>query len=104
MNALVSSESAVRLSAEGFRVYRHILVPPNDGGISLGQLAIGAAALAKGTVTSLPQASELHTAVAVAGPRPDQSSPRIARTTRSEIGLNSAAHRPWIAPHARQEG
>ena len=27
-------------SAEGFRVYRHVLVPPNDGGISLGQLAI----------------------------------------------------------------
>jgi hydrogenase maturation protein HypF len=101
MNALVSTESAARLSAEGFRVYRHVLVPPNDGGISLGQLAIGAAALAAGTVTSLPQASELHTPVAVAGPRPGQVSPRTART---EIDLNSAARRPWAAPRARQEG
>jgi hydrogenase maturation protein HypF len=45
MNALVATESAARLSAHGFRVYRHVLVPPNDGGICLGQLAIGAAAL-----------------------------------------------------------
>jgi len=104
MNALVATESAARLSADGFRVYRHVLVPPNDGGISLGQLAIGAAALAHGTVTSLPRVSELHTPVAVAGPRPGQPSPRTARTTRTEIDLNSAARRPWAAPRARQEG
>jgi hydrogenase maturation protein HypF len=47
MNALLSSEANTRLTSDGFRVYRHRLVPPNDGGLSLGQLAI-AAALAQG--------------------------------------------------------
>jgi hydrogenase maturation protein HypF len=47
MNALLSSEANARLTSDGFRVYRHRVVPPNDGGISLGQLAI-AAALAQG--------------------------------------------------------
>jgi hydrogenase maturation protein HypF len=47
MNALLSSEANARLTGDGFRVYRHRLVPPNDGGLSLGQLAI-AAALAQG--------------------------------------------------------
>ncbi len=44
MNALLLSESIQRLSDDGFRVYRHQRVPPNDGGLSLGQLAIAAAA------------------------------------------------------------
>jgi hydrogenase maturation protein HypF len=36
-------ESAVdRLETEGFRPYRHRLVPPNDGGIALGQLWVAA--------------------------------------------------------------
>ena len=47
MNALLSSEANIRLTGDGFRVYRHRLVPPNDGGLSLGQLAV-AAALAQG--------------------------------------------------------
>ncbi|MBY0523972.1 MAG: carbamoyltransferase HypF [Gemmataceae bacterium] len=42
-NALLTQEAAARLEADGFRVYRHRLVPPNDGGLSLGQLAIAAA-------------------------------------------------------------
>jgi len=43
LNALLTTEVAARLSQDGFRVYRHQLGPPNDGGISLGQLAVAAA-------------------------------------------------------------
>jgi hydrogenase maturation protein HypF len=43
LNALVTGEVCARLQREGFRVYRQRLVPPNDGGLSLGQLAIAAA-------------------------------------------------------------
>jgi hydrogenase maturation protein HypF len=43
LNALLTREAAARLGSEGFRVYRHRLVPPNDGGLSLGQLAVAAA-------------------------------------------------------------
>jgi hydrogenase maturation protein HypF len=45
LNALLTSEVSARLGKDGFRVYRHRLVPPNDGGLSLGQLAIAAASL-----------------------------------------------------------
>jgi hydrogenase maturation protein HypF len=40
LNALLAREAGERLSAAGLRVYRHRLVPPNDGGLSLGQLAV----------------------------------------------------------------
>jgi hydrogenase maturation protein HypF len=43
MNALLTREATRRLTDVGFRVYRHQRVPPNDGGLSLGQLAIAAA-------------------------------------------------------------
>jgi len=43
MNVLLTSEVVARLESDGFRVHRHRLVPPNDGGLSLGQLAIAAA-------------------------------------------------------------
>jgi hydrogenase maturation protein HypF len=42
LNALLTDEVTVRLEAEGFRVYRHRLVPPGDGGLCLGQLAVAA--------------------------------------------------------------
>jgi hydrogenase maturation protein HypF len=43
LNVLVTGEASERLTQAGFRVYRHSLVPPGDGGLALGQLAIAAA-------------------------------------------------------------
>jgi hydrogenase maturation protein HypF len=43
LNALLLREAIERLGRDGFRVYRHRRVPPSDGGLSLGQLAIAAA-------------------------------------------------------------
>jgi hydrogenase maturation protein HypF len=45
LNAVLTCEVSARLRDSGFRVYRHRLVPPNDGGLSLGQLAVAAAQL-----------------------------------------------------------
>lgn len=42
MNALLVTELVERLTNDGFDVYRHQSVPANDGGLSLGQLAIAA--------------------------------------------------------------
>ncbi|HWE01623.1 MAG TPA: carbamoyltransferase HypF [Tepidisphaeraceae bacterium] len=42
LNALLAVETEDSLGAEGFDVYRHRLVPPGDGGLSLGQAAIAA--------------------------------------------------------------
>jgi hydrogenase maturation protein HypF len=38
-NKLLTELAVTRLRSEGFRVYWHQRIPPNDGGISLGQLA-----------------------------------------------------------------
>ncbi|HVS34897.1 MAG TPA: carbamoyltransferase HypF [Gemmataceae bacterium] len=43
LNALLTREATARLQSDGFRVYRHRKVPPGDGGLSLGQLAVAAA-------------------------------------------------------------
>lgn len=42
-NKLLIERTIRRLEEAGFRIYTHHIVPPNDGGISLGQAAIGAA-------------------------------------------------------------
>jgi hydrogenase maturation protein HypF len=46
MNALLTCEASAGLTRAGLRVYRHQQVPPNDGGLSLGQLAIAVQQLA----------------------------------------------------------
>ena len=43
MNEILLSGSVAGLEEDGFSVYRHRLVPPNDGGLCLGQLAVAAA-------------------------------------------------------------
>ncbi len=47
-NALVLRGLARRLADLGFEVLTHRLTPPNDGGISLGQVAVAAARLVRG--------------------------------------------------------
>jgi hydrogenase maturation protein HypF len=42
MNAHLAAVVPERLEREGFRVHRHRRVPPNDGGLCLGQLAVAA--------------------------------------------------------------
>jgi hydrogenase maturation protein HypF len=41
-NRYLTERTIARLSAEGFRPYWHQRIPPNDGGISLGQLFVTA--------------------------------------------------------------
>ena len=46
-NRLLTERAAERLERAGFEVLLHRLVPPNDGGISLGQIAVAAARLGR---------------------------------------------------------
>jgi len=48
MNALLSRSVELKLTSNGFSVHCHKFVPANDGGISLGQLAVAAKRLAAG--------------------------------------------------------
>src|SRR6185503_15685780 len=43
MNEILLVETLEGLRRDGFAVYRHRRVPPNDGGLALGQLAVAAA-------------------------------------------------------------
>ncbi|WP_218104035.1 carbamoyltransferase HypF [Thermogemmatispora onikobensis] len=51
-NRLLLEELVNDLQANGFHVYLNRRVPPNDGGLSLGQLAVAAARLAAGSECS----------------------------------------------------
>jgi hydrogenase maturation protein HypF len=44
-NRLFSEEMVTLLEKDGFRVYTHRLVPPNDGGVALGQAMIAGRSL-----------------------------------------------------------
>lgn len=47
-NATLLAEAVERLSAAGFQPYWHRRIPPNDGGIALGQIVAAAAAYPRG--------------------------------------------------------
>lgn len=49
-NAFVFTKTRARLERMGFEVLSHRLLPPNDGGISLGQVAVAAARAARARV------------------------------------------------------
>ncbi len=54
-NRVLFEETSQRLRAAGFELLTHARVPPNDGGLALGQAAVGAARLIASGPASGPQ-------------------------------------------------
>ncbi|MFJ3582041.1 carbamoyltransferase HypF [Streptomyces sp. NPDC090127] len=54
-NTVLSSACAGALGRDGFTVLRHRLVPPNDGGLALGQLVVAARATAEAAADGGPR-------------------------------------------------
>ncbi|MCA1652466.1 MAG: carbamoyltransferase HypF [Acidobacteria bacterium] len=47
LNVILTLDCEARLSRAGFRVFGHRMVPPGDGGVSLGQLAVAAGGITR---------------------------------------------------------
>ena len=59
-NRLLTERAAERLERAGFEVLLHRQVPPNDGGISLGQVAIAAAMTERRTMNAECRMAGVH--------------------------------------------